>query len=530
MGSGRPFVGIKPMTNALSSRSRPKAFKVLLYIAGSLLVLLIAGYLISPGIIRRKLDEALRGLPSSMKVTYRSLHANVLTGSVDIEGVDGRYLGGKHTVTIEKIEVSGFSVFAWLRSHRVRVRDIRLSGVSVHADEDLLEKDSAFQAMKGPEVDALVEKVEVTGLTIETTRKGKRSLALEGRLRLDSVTGVAVGGLWFLADSARYVDVDADETIRLRRLEIDSRKKLLTIDTVRAVPDMDREAIGRAKGHQVDVARAEVRGVEVSGMEFAELAKDRFYADEISLRSSSVHVFRDRRLPLERGEKAMPMEGLEKLPMDIRVKRVKLGTTRFEYEEYPKTGNKTGALVIENFRGTMEPLVNKQRAGDPSFITLKTEGSLMGSGLVTATTRMPFHKDASYEVEGVFHNLDVTRLNNPAENLGQLHLESGMLNSLDFRFEMGAERSTGKIVGEYHDLVVDKMKEKDGQLKTDKLKSFALKKFIIPKDKDKSLPLSKRTGKVDYKRDKERYFSYYMLHSLLVGVKSSFSLGFLLPG
>jgi hypothetical protein len=44
------------------------------------------------------------------------------------------------------------------------------------------------------------------------------------------------------------------------------------------------------------------------------------------------------------------------------------------------------------------------------------------------------------------------------------------------------------------------------------------------------LPEKKRTGKVDYKRDPSRYFSYYLLHSLLVGVKSSFSLGFLLPG
>jgi hypothetical protein len=530
------------MTNALSSRSRPKAFKVLLYIAGSLLVLLIAGYLISPGIIRRKLDEALRGLPSSMKVTYRSLHANVLTGSLSIEGVDARYIpvgdqekrgggkGGTHTVTIEKIEVSGFSVFAWLRSHRVRVRDIRLSGVSVHADEDLLEKDSSLQAMKGPEVDALVEKVEVTGLTIETTRKGKRSLTLEGRLRLDSVTGAAVGGLWFLADSARYVAVDANETIRLRRLEVDSRKKLLTIDTVRAVPDMDREAIGRAMGHQVDVARAELRGVEVTGLDVMGLAQHRLYADEISLRSNTVHIFRDRRLPLLSGEKAMPMEGLKSMPVELRVKRLKLGPTRFEYEEFPKVGSKGGALVIEHFHGTMEPLVNKPRPGDPAFITLTTEGSLMGSGTVTATTRMPFHKGAFYEVQGAFHNLDVTKLNNPAENLGQLHLESGMLNSLEFQFEMGEERSTGKIVGEYHDLVVDKMKEKNGQLKTDKVKSFALRKFIIPKDKDKSLPLSKRTGKVDYKRDKEREFSYYMLHSLLVGVKSSFSLGFLLPG
>ena len=70
-----------------------------------------------------------------------------------------------------------------------------------------------------------------------------------------------------------------------------------------------------------------------------------------------------------------------------------------------------------------------------------------------------------------------------------------MLNSLIFQFEMGEDRATGKIVGEYHDLVVDKLKAKNGGLKTDKLKSFALKKLIIPRNKDKSLPVSKQTGK-----------------------------------
>jgi len=84
-------------------------------------------------------------------------------------------------------------------------------------------------------------------------------------------------------------------------------------------------------------------------------------------------------------------------------------------------------------------------------------------------------------------------------------------------------------VGEYHDLVVDKLRGKDKK-KVDKVKSFFLKKLIIPKNKDKSLSVSKRTGKVDYKRDPQRYFSYYMLHALLVGVKSSFTLGRFLPG
>ncbi|HZE84094.1 MAG TPA: hypothetical protein VE035_07280, partial [Puia sp.] len=157
------------------------------------------------------------------------------------------------------------------------------------------------------------------------------------------------------------------------------------------------------------------------------------------------------------------------------------------------------------------------------------EGSLMGSGTVTATTRLPLRKGEPYLVEGAFHELDVTTLNSSAENLGRIHLKSGILNKLAFQFDMGAEKATGKVVGEYHQLVVEKLKGGDDK-KVAKLKSFALREFIIPFNKDASLPESQRTGKVDYTRDRSRNFSFYLLHSLLVGVKSSFKLGFLLPG
>jgi hypothetical protein len=163
-------------------------------------------------------------------------------------------------------------------------------------------------------------------------------------------------------------------------------------------------------------------------------------------------------------------------------------------------------------------------------MNMKVEGSLMGSGLVTAAMQFPLQKTGAYKVEGAFNDLDLTTLNASAENLGKLHIESGMLNKLSFQFNMNEEKSTGKIVGEYHNLVIDKLREKSDEKKVDKFKSFFLKHLIIPKDKDKTLAESKRTGEVSYERDPSRYFSFYLLHSLLMGVKSSFSLGFLLPG
>jgi len=507
--------------------------KIFLLITGCMVAGLIAGYFIANAVVRGKVDAALKGLPPSIRVRYRSLHADILTGSIDVGGIVASYEpsgAGSHSVSVKKLAVGGISFVQWVANHRLRVRNIRADGVMVRADDDLLEKDSTWKSWQAPAIDALLERLEIDSLNIEGTRSGVRELTFRGAIRLDSLTPRGFGGLRVEAADAAYNPAGIDETVRLRRLVLDSKERLLTLDTLKISPDRDKEEIGRSRGHQVDVVRATIEGVRVVDLDVMGVFHHRLQAGQIDWNTSRIYVFRDRRLPLEEGDKPMPMAGLERLPLDLRVGKVNMGTTRFEYEEYPKAGQKTGVLTIEHLRGTMEPLLNKPGKGDPSFITVRTEGSLMGSGLVTATTRMPLHKNGYYEVEGAFHNLDITRLNDPAENLGQLHLESGMLNQLNFQFEMGPERSTGKIVGEYHDLVVDKLKEKNGRLKVARLKSFALKKFIIPRNKDKSLAVSKRTGKVDYKRDKERYFSYYLLHSLLVGVKSSFSLGFLLPG
>jgi hypothetical protein len=534
--------------------------KLLLYIAGTVVVLLAAGYFIAGPMVRRRVDTALRQLPPSLRVSYSKIDVGILTGSVIIHGLVVKFVPGadpaglasgepvhSHLVTIDRVAVSGIRFWKLLSSKKFGARKLQVEGCSADLDQDLLEKDLPFPKVELPFTVAFIDRVEWKDVRI-TAHKGERKVAfLKGRGEIDSVAaggegagleagkGLGIGrahagAVWLLAEEIRYTIPEAGQIVRVRNLELDSKKRELRVDTLKILPAVDKLEIGRIKGHQVDCVEAGSEDILISGLDVMALLKHSLIADEISVRENTVFVFRDRRLPLEEGDKPMPVKFLKGLPVSIRVQLVKIGATSFAYEEFPKKGEKTGTLKIVRLKGTISPLINHPEAGDPSYITMKMQGSLMGSGLVDATTRMPLHAGDAYEVEGAFHELDVTTLNNSAENLGRIHLESGKLNRLAFWFRMDDEKATGKIVGEYHDLVVDKLRENSDEKKTDKLKSFFLKKFIIPKDKDRSLPESKRTGKVDSKRDPSRYFSYYLLHSLLVGVKSSFSLGFLLPG
>ena len=160
---------------------------------------------------------------------------------------------------------------------------------------------------------------------------------------------------------------------------------------------------------------------------------------------------------------------------------------------------------------------------------MKVKGSIMGSGTVDGTIIMPFQKNKPYHIKGAIEKLELPKLNSSSENLGKIRIKSGFLDLLSFDFMMTDVRSTGKIVGAYHNLVIQQLKKHTEEKNVADFASFMLRHLIIPLDKDKSLPERKRTGVVDYPRDPTRFMSHYFLQSLLMGVKKSFTLGFLLP-
>src|SRR5580704_12124578 len=121
-------------------QSRPKSAtskgisrigRVLLYSIGALAVLLIVGYFIANSMIRKKVDEALQTLPPSMKVTYSSLHPNLLGRSLVINGLEILFAPDtdskqphRHVISIDHLTLGGIHFFALLRSHHLDLHSI----------------------------------------------------------------------------------------------------------------------------------------------------------------------------------------------------------------------------------------------------------------------------------------------------------------------------------------------------------------------------------------------------------------------
>ncbi|PWT76818.1 MAG: hypothetical protein C5B59_05695 [Bacteroidetes bacterium] len=523
----------------------PRGIKALYYLT-AIFIFLIIVCLVLNRVVNRRISQSLEQVSSGLNMSYSSISTNVLNSSVTINDLSFSIKGKEdssqqHKFSFGTVTLTGLNFFKLMSSKKLEIEKMKLENSNLSFDHNLSSQKISAPAAFTPFNEVAIDEIELTDF-IGSLHTGKHEdMSLEGGLILKGVqiddlkksldkNNIHLASIKGKVSSLEYKIPGKYQSVQIKNLEVDSKESTLTIDTCRIVPRLDKFEMGRKKGYQVDYVEGTSTGIEMEKLDVMELFNKKLIAEKIKIDHNDIYVFRDRRLPLKGDNKDMPMEDLESLPMSIRVQSATVNASNFSYEEFPKKGNESGILKILRMHASIAPLINHPQKGDPPFITLKASGSLMGSGTVTTTMEMPFQKDQDYKVQGEFKKLDLTKLNASAENLGRIHIESGMLDYLGYQFDMNKEKATGKIVGEYHDLVIDKLKDKTSDKKVDKIKSFFLKQVIIPKNKDKSLAESKRTGKVSYNRDPTRYFSYYMLHSLLTGVKASFTLGFLLPG
>lgn len=523
----------------------PRGIKALCYIT-AIFIFLIVICLILNNVVNRKISQSLEQVSPGLHMSYSSIQTNVLKSSVTIHDLSFS-LNGKddtsqqHKFSFGTVSISGINFFKLMSSKKLEIQKLKLENSNLDFDHNLNNKKISSPSNLAPFNEVTIDEIELTDF-IGSLHTGKQEdLSLQGGLVLRGVqiddlkksfdkNNIHLASIKGKVSSLEYKIPGAYQSVNIKNLELDSKESSLKIDTCQIIPRLNKFEMGKKKGYQVDYVEGTSTGVEMEKLDVMQLFDKKLIAEKIKVDHNNIYVFRDRRLPLKADTKEMPMDDLQSIPFSIRVQSATVNSSSFAYEEFPKKGNETGILKILRMHASISPFINHPQKGDPAFITMNVSGSLMGSGMVTTTMELPYQKDQDYKVKGEFKQLDLTQLNPSAENLGRIHIESGMLDYLGFQFDMSKEKATGKIVGEYHNLIIDKLKDKTADKKVDKFKSFFLKELIIPKNKDKSLPESKRTGKVSYNRDPSRYFSYYLLHSLLTGVKSSFTLGFLLPG
>lgn len=519
-----------------------RVLKGIIITLASLVLVLVIGTIILDKVIRNRIRQQLQALEPRFHITWSALHTNFFKGTLSLDHLTVLLRpdssdSHQHTFTINHLFISGLNYFR-LTAKNIAINSIVLDSSNIDLDRFLLDKkDSTTYLANGkmPFEKISVRRIELLRSHITIHDGSTHELEGNGYLVLDSASIRQKNNFHFGAihgdlQNIVYSIPHARHSLQIKKISVDSRKGLVRMAALQIIPAYNKFEFGRKLGRQADHISASVNMLTISKPDLLQLIQQNLVADKITLDGCKATIFRDRRLPRKLNTQLLPVAFLKTIPFDIRINRCSVINARVVYEEFPAQGDQSGQLRIENLSTSLTPLINHPHKNDPDHIDMHVKGSIMGSGSVEGSVYMPLAAHANYRVKGLISKLNLPELNSSAENLGLYHIESGMLDMLAFRFTMNEQKAEGKIVGEYHNLVIKKLEyNKKGKRNEAHFRSFMMKLLIIPKNKDKSLPEKKRTGKVDFTRDPTRFVSNYLLQSLLTGIKSSFALGFLIP-
>ena len=528
-------------------RRRKTLIKILLWTIGILAIFIVAGNIILKSVVEKKIRISLQQFQPYVQAGFSKAHVNLFAGAVQLDSLYVMYdpelrQQHVHTLNFSLASISGIHFFKLVTSKDFAAGALQLKNANITIDRYLLNKKDSLPTDMLKHIDIPFHKIflssiELNDVTVFQKHNNKTTKICDGDISLKDVQLPRIDTS-FSKDSIHFKNLNCDlnkvhyqyakyYAVQFRKFHISSSDSIVQIDSLKIVPLVNKYELGEKLGVQADHINASVNTIKVSGLDLHQFMQKKFIAQQITITKPVVYIFRDRRLARSKKNQPMPLEYLKQVPFDLNVQQFNLNDATVTSEEMPKDGNKTGYIKLEHVYIAMKPLLN--HAGKTiSSITSNVKASIMNAGTIHATINLSLLNGNSY-IKGAIDELHLPAMNPSAENLGKFHIESGVLNKLNFEFTATDKKATGQIVGVYHDLVIDRLKLTKGELKKAKLPSFFLHKIIIPKNKDASLDVKHRTGKIDYDRDPTRFVTFYYLKALLDGIRDSFALGFVLP-
>jgi hypothetical protein len=521
--------------------------KILIGVSALLIIIIISNTVLK-SVVEKKLRTSLQQFQPYIRAGFTEAHVNLFASSIQLDSLYVLYnpelkQQHKHELYFSAVSISGIHFFKLITAKDFSAGSLQLKNANIIIDSYLFEKKDTlppgiFNQVNMPFKNISFSSVELNDVKIFEKNNDKKDAVCNGSILLSDLQIPAIDSA-FSKDSIRFSSVKCDMNdvhyalpgyyaVHLKRFHLDSKDSVMQLDSLKLLPLLGKFELGEKLGRQADHINATVNTIDISGLHVKELIQKKFIATEINIKNVTAYVFRDRRLPHSKDKQPMPLDYLKQIPFDLNVLRFNLKNATITSEEFPKEGAHSGYIKLEHLSMTMKPFINHPTKGS-AFITSNVQASIMGAGNIQATINLSVLNGSS-QIKGAINDLNLPAMNPSAENLGEFHVQSGVLNRLDFQFTATNTKATGEIVGEYHDLVIDKLKYTEHGLEKAKLPSFLLHHIIIPKDKDASLDIKKRTGKIDYDRDPTRLVTFYYLKALLDGIRDSFTLGFVLPG
>lgn len=270
--------------------------------------------------------------------------------------------------------------------------------------------------------------------------------------------------------------------------------------------------------------------IDLTGVDFIKLNNEgRLIAKHLKIGPAQVAVFLNRELPPPDFNKGRnyPHNALKRLPFEAVVDTLSLNKIDIAYTEYnPKTSER-GTLLLNNLTGSILNLTN-----DSLSLSKNNHAKANLTSYIFGTAKMNVKLNfnltdemASFSYIGHVSPFNLRLLNPLSRSLGQVEIESGKINGVNFEINANENGSRGRVSFKYTDLKIKLLEEGDnGKTEKKKLLSFLANTILIKND-NPSKGEAERVANVHWLREPQASFFNLMWKSVFVGIREIAGIG-----
>ena len=428
---------------------------------------------------------------------------------------------------VPKLRLKGIHPFTlWFRD-RLIIREIELSSPRLECAYSFQE-DSVPLSMPIP---IRIRKLACRNATMQLDEPdGNRQLRLSGtdvtltNLKLaesEPLVTKALEQIQVASRQAAWQSADSLYHVAATGLTYDAGHQELAITSLVLRPNYSNYAFTARHKHQIDCIRGKIQGLVLKGFPVTEFqALGRVRCRHLSIQNMKLDVFRDRRKPNTRTHMPMVQEALYDVPLKGTVDTLSVAKGSISYTEHIKETDKTATVSFSEVTATFTGMTNDTLT-TYKRITLDTRARLLGSAWLKCRIRAPlFDKSYTTYFQGSLSGMNGERFNDILERSAPVLIKSGILDTMQFEFELNKQASSGSMTMLYHDLDIG-VNKAFSHTPVTWLQAFLM--FLGSGKIQESNPRrgETRTGVIGFPRNPECSIFNYCLQSLLSGSQST---------
>lgn len=312
---------------------------------------------------------------------------------------------------------------------------------------------------------------------------------------------------------------------QLNNLALRSEERSFAVSNIHITPLLGEAAFVRAAKWQTDRFDFDLYNLQFKKVNVQELLNGNLLADELTIKKASFKIFRDRSYPFKKESKVghYPQQELQKIPIDVALKKVVVQQGYIEYKEKsPQTGS-SGLVVFDNVYATLHNVTNRRNdIRKNNVFTINFNSRLLSSIPLTATLKLYLgNNNGKFTLNGSLKSTDATIFNRLSKPMAMVEINSGTINSLDFNFIGNDYRAKGIIRLLYNDLKINILKkdDEDREIKSKKMVSLLANIVISDANPEKKKP--ERIVTVSYQRDVNRSLFNLIWKAIFDGVRQT---------